>query len=325
MRALSSKLRGDLAAKRNSTTGDSDPRAADISKFVAWLDARTNIDLNGATTHGAFASLFRHFADMAVPLSPDMTSGTAAVPDKELRFAESGVKKITTTAPPGSNEEFLRELAQDGMVTQYSAESNLHVHALALREFTRGLSMQEQLTQARSRASSAVSELSMGMNYRLEEITERPWLFSSICKGHNRFTEEEASRICLFHPTASQTENQGSIQRKYKVQSALQVTSVGELNSGPVDIIQLGSELGHRIRSGQSEPKLLGQGGTVLGSCTECNTVDAFRKMSVRGSQLSAQVSLLNYLSLWAGEGGGGSYAPLQSLYFVCVLCVFSH
>merc|ERR1711865_1136799 len=175
---------------------------------------------------------------------------------------------------------------------------NLGQRATAIEQYKRALTLNDLLEQEKDLALSAVDDLSIATDFRVSDLTEKPWLETPLCSGHNILTGKRAGKICVFNIATVQAPTTGELQKQYKVPASIRVKTVAELSNEPMQTIHSTSQFGLLARdNGDPIPEVTSTSGSQLGKCIKCPRIEQFRDQMALGSSMTVQTTSYTYAS----------------------------
>ena len=167
-------------------------------------------------------------------------------------------------------EKFFEAFANDGDFKKNQNDDrfkklvgiNLGQRATAIEQYKRALTLNDLLEQEKDLALSAVDDLSIATDFRVSDLTEKPWLETPLCSGHNILTGKRAGKICVFNIATVQAPTTGELQKQYKVPASIRVKTVAELSNEPMQTIHSTSQFGLLARdNGDPIPEVTSTSG----------------------------------------------------------------
>ena len=253
------------------------------NEFLAWLQSRLALDFSSNITNDAFAAAIVTLVNPQIPINENierqLEKRSNFNTEDPMRFKQTqekpnkGKKKDSSKdwqSDEPDEEKFFEAFANDGDFKKNENDDrfkklvgiNLGQRATAIEQYKRALTLNDLLEQEKDLALSAVDDLSIATDFRVSDLTEKPWLETPLCSGHNILTGKRAGKICVFNIATVQAPTTGELQKQYKVPASIRVKTVAELSNEPMQTIHSTSQFGLLARdNGDPIPEVTSTSG----------------------------------------------------------------
>ena len=215
-------------------------------EFIEWLKARLQLDFSPSVSNNNFAAAIVELVDPQARIQEadvDQSLPQSSLDDdsNKMRFSSVGASASASASAsameennktPNNNwwdesdpEKFYDELRNNGQKELWDESDpatgklkemfkervgqNVAARVNAVKKYKRALMLNDALDQQKNIALSAINDLSIATDLRINDFSEKPWLDTPLCTGHNVFTGARASKICVFNVPAVATDTAG--------------------------------------------------------------------------------------------------------------------